>query len=151
LLAANIKLENNSLPLYSAFVERAMNETITNPRLAALVSAVLFLPFVVTFTIPWLNIAPFDQQMRTLFTDSGGGGLNGLGFVVMFGGLVLVPVAFIVNLTSMITKRSLDARRALRFPRPANLILGCSMLLTMVMIAFLAATEAYNCTNGVCD
>ena len=67
---------------------------------SALVGLLLFVPFAILLSSVWLDIA----VVRNLLTADGDR-TNALGLTVILGGLLLLPIAFVVTLRPMIRKR----------------------------------------------
>src|ERR1700752_686756 len=84
-----------------------MKTILTNPRLAAITSLILSLPLGLIFVVLMFNIQPLANLLFNLFTIEGPPGemyLNTLGRIVIYGGLLLLPVAFALNLQSMLKR-----------------------------------------------
>ncbi len=129
---------------------KTMRDTILNPKLGAVVGFVLFLPFLLTFTISTFDLEPAAGALKSLTTETGGE-LNSFGRILMFGGVVALPVALVVSLFSMLTKRGMEKGVNFR-PRIANLVVGALVLIGIVIVAQFAILEAVNCgSNGICD
>jgi hypothetical protein len=129
---------------------KTMIDTILDPRLGAVVGFLLFLPFFLTFTISTFDVEPVAGALKSLTTGVGGE-LNTIGRILMFGGVVALPVALLVSLFSMLTKRRIE--KGISFhPRTANLLVMALVLIGIVIVAQFAILEAVNCaSNSVCD
>lgn len=124
---------------------RKMSERITDPWSPATVSVVLCLPFLASALIPVFEIEPLLGVLKSLMTTDGQQ-LNNLGRMTVFGGVFLLPVAFLINLTSMFMKKEKSFR-----PRTLNLVLGLSVLSVIVMLTGWMVREAISCSRGICD
>jgi hypothetical protein len=122
-----------------------MNEMITNPKWAAVGSSIMCLPLLGAFLVPVLDIEPFLSWFKAAATIDGQQ-INSLGRVIIFGGVLLLPLAVLANLSAMFTRRTIRFR-----PRAINLVLGCAMLSATLFIGGWMVVEAYNCSKGICD
>jgi hypothetical protein len=83
----------------------AMKTILSNPRSAAITSFILSLPLGLTFIAFMFDIGPLVKLLNNLFTIEGRpGDINMLGRIVIFGGLLLLPVAFALNLRPMLKR-----------------------------------------------
>ena len=102
---------------------------------AAAISLALCLPFLFVYVTAMFNYEPpfvylLDEQM---FAPDGYTPTT-LGRIVMLGMLLSVPVAFVVNLLSILTKKA-GSERATSFTlTPAHTIIGMSILVVVLII-----------------
>jgi len=130
--------------------EDVMKNILANPRSAAITSSILALPLGLTFIAFMFGIEPLARLLNDLFTIEGQqGNINILGRIVIFGGLLLLPVAFVLNLRPMLKREGVEGRR--RF-YAINLIVGAVILLLILFTwGGLIAEEIY-CLRGIrCD
>ena len=72
---------------------------LAHPRSAAITSLILSLPLGLTFIAFMFDIELLGKPLNELFTIEGQQGeINTLGRIVIYGGLLLLPVAFALNL-----------------------------------------------------
>src|SRR5687767_8569965 len=82
-----------------------MKNMLANPRSAAITSFILSLPLGLTFMAFMFDIEPLVKTLNNLFTIEGQqGDINMLGRIVIYGGLLLLPVAFVLNLRPLLRK-----------------------------------------------
>src|SRR5687767_9459191 len=74
-----------------------MKNLLAHPRSAALLSFILCLPLGFTYVVLMFEIEPLARLLNNLFTGQQGE-INTLGRVVIYGGLLLLPLAFALNL-----------------------------------------------------
>ena len=76
-----------------------MKNMLANPTSAAIASFVISLPFGLTYVAFTFDIEPLVKLLNNLFTIQGQqGDINMLGRIVILGGLLLLPVTFMLNL-----------------------------------------------------
>jgi hypothetical protein len=108
----------------------AMKTILANPTSAAITSLILSLPLGLTFVAFMFDIQPLIKPLNSLFTIEGQqGNINMLGRIVIFGGLLLLPVAFVLNLRSMLKRDGPEGKRRLY---AINIIVGAIILLLVV-------------------
>ena len=79
-----------------------MKTILANPRWAAITSLILSMPLGLTFVVFMFDIDPLVKPLNDLFTIEGQQGqINMLGRIVIYGGLLLLPIAFALNLQPM--------------------------------------------------
>ena len=128
--------------------EVAMKNIILNPKSAALTSSILSLPLGVTYLIFATDMELLIKPYRALFTVNGYD-VNMLGRIVLIGGLLLLPIAFVINLLPILKKDGLEQKRILR---PINLIVGIVILLLIIMTWGGLVFESMYCLQGIrCD
>jgi len=103
---------------------------------SALVGLLLFLPFGIVFPSIWLDIT----VVRDLLTGDGGRP-NVLGWTMIVGGLLLLPVAFVVTLLPM-TRKEPDRKRRLY---AVNLLVCAVVSLPMATTLHGIGEELYRC------
>ena len=90
-----------------------MKNILANPRFAAITSIILSLPPGLTFVAFMFNIEPLVKPLNNLFTIEGQqGNINMLGRIVIFGGLLLLPVAFVLNLRPLFRKEGTEEKES---------------------------------------
>ena len=99
-----------------------MKKTLIDPRRAAIISLILCLPFFVSALIALFPIEPLFGVFKGLATEDGQQ-LNSFGRIMIFGGVLLLPVALLLNLLSMLTRRTVEKRMSFQ-PRLVNIVLG---------------------------
>jgi len=123
---------------------------LANPGSAAIASFILALPLGLTFVVFMFDIEPLVKLLNNLFTIEGQqGDINMLGRIVIFGGLLLLPVAFALNLQSMLKREGSEGKRKLY---AVNLIVGV-IILVLIAVTWggLLVKEIY-CLQGIrCD
>ena len=129
-----------------------MKTILSNPRSAAIASLMLSLPLGLTYVVLMLNIEPLARVLNNLFTVDGQQGeikINRLGHIVIYGGLLLLPVAFALNLQPMLKREEVEGKR--RF-YPINLIIGALIgLLIVVTWGGLIVEQIYCLREIRCD
>ena len=125
-----------------------MKNMISNPTSAAITSFILSLPLGLTFIAFMFEIEQLAKPITAIFT-SNGYDLTMPGRIFMISGLILLPVAFVLNLLPMLKRAGPERRRRLF---AINFIVG---LIILLLIAFtwggLILEEIY-CLQGIrCD
>ena len=132
---ASVGVAAEWLNIMTAFVLRSKRTTV--------LAFVLCLPFItllaITLSAPLLSLLTIDGQQ-----------LNGIGRFVVFGGILLLPIAFVLNLMSLLPTRNTDGTLAFR-PHLSGAALGIGLLLTLGWIGIWMVGEAVNCSRGICD
>jgi hypothetical protein len=141
--AAGIIREHISRGIHTGVLRSA----VTRPWLAALISVTLCLPFAVS-SLPFLDFKLLADPVRAALTLDGQQ-LNMFGRIVVFGGVLLLPFALLLNLVPMFSFA--DGRRISFSPRAVNLVTGISVLIPVLLIARWMVFEAINCSKGICD
>ena len=128
----------------------AMKNITTNPRSAAIMSFILCLPLAVPYVILMYDIEPLIGPLNNLLTIEGQqGDINMLGRIVIFGGLLLLPVAFVLNLQPMLRREGPERKRTLY---AINLILGAIIFLFIALTWGGLILEEIYCLRGIrCD
>jgi len=128
----------------------AMKNIISNPRLAAITSFILSLPLGLTFVAFMFDIEPLVKPLNSLFTIKGQqGDINTLGRIVIYGGLLLLPLAFALNLRPILKREGPEGKRRLY---TLNLIVGTAILLLITFTWGGLILEEIYCPRGIrCD
>lgn len=127
-----------------------MKNRLANPRSAAITSLILALPLGLTFVAFMFNIEPLVKPLNNLFTIEGQQGeINTLGRIVIYGGLLFLPVAFVLNLRPLLKKEGPEGKRRLY---ALNLIVGAAILLLITFTWGGLILEEIYCLRGIrCD
>ena len=127
-----------------------MKTILANPKLAAITSFIFSLPLGLTFVAFMCNIEPLVKPLNNLFTIEGQqGGMNTLGRIVVYGGLLLLPVAFVLNLRPLLKKEGPEGKRRLY---ALNLMVGAAILLLITFTWGGLILEEIYCLRGIhCD
>lgn len=122
----------------------------TNPRSMAIISLILAMPLAILLPIAVFEIEPFNGLLKSLFTEADGHRTNALGLAVEGGAMLLLPVAFIVNLVPIV--RNVRAGNSI-LANPINLLLGVALLVFIAMTWGWALNDQIPCFMGVpnCD
>ena len=127
-----------------------MKNMLANPGSAAITSLILAMPLGLTYVALMFDIEPLARVLNNLFTIEGQQGeINMLGRIVIFGGLLILPVAFALNLRPMLKREGLERKRRLH---AINLIVGVVILLLIVFTWGGLILEEIYCLQGIrCD
>ena len=127
-----------------------MKTILANPRWAAITSLILSLPLGLTFVAFMFDIEPLVKPLNDLFTIEGQQGqINTLGRIVIYGGLLLLPLAFALNLQPMFKREGPEGKRSLY---TINLIIGAAILLLIIFTWGGLLLEEIYCLRGLrCD
>jgi len=125
-----------------------MKNMISNPTSAAITSFILSLPLGLTFIAFMFEIEQLARPITAIFT-SNGYDLNMPGRIFMIGGLILLPVAFVLNLLPMLKREGPEGKRRLY---TINLIVGVTILLLITFTWGGLILEEIYCLRGIrCD
>ena len=125
-----------------------MKAMLANPRSAAVTGFLLCLPLAVPYLILIYDIKPLIGSLNNLLTIDGQQ-INNLGRIVIFGGLLLLPIAFVLNLRPMLKRDGTEGKRKLYV---LNLIVGAIILLFIIMTWGSLIMESIYCLRGIrCD
>jgi hypothetical protein len=125
-----------------------MKTILANPRWGAITSLILSLPLGLTFVAFIFGIEPLVKPLNNLFTIDGQQ-INNLGRIVIFGGLLLLPIAFVLNLRPMLKREGSERKRRVY---AINLIVGAAILLLIIFTWGGLIVEEIYCLQGVrCD
>lgn len=128
--------------------ESIMKTILSNPTSTAITSFILCLPLAVPYVIIVSDMQPLIQPLKNLLTTDGQQ-INTLGRIVFFGGLILLPVAFLLNLQPILIREGPDQKRT--FPT-VNLIVGGIILLLITFTWGALLVEEIYCLQGIrCD
>ena len=135
------------------FVEGdVMKNMFADSRSAAITSFILSLPLGLTYVTLMFNIEPAAKVLNNLFTIDGPQGemqINMLGRIVIYGGLLLLPVSFALNLQPMLKGDRPEGKRRLY---TINLIVGAVILLLILLTWGGLILEQIYCLQGIrCD
>lgn len=126
----------------------SMKTLISNPTSAAITSMILSLPLGLTFVAFMFDIEPLTKVLNNLFTIDGQQ-INMLGRMVIYGGLLLLPIAFVLNLRPMWRTQGPEGKRRLYL---INLIIGIGILLLITFTWGGLILEEIYCLQGIrCD
>ena len=126
----------------------SMKAMLSNPTSAAIVSLILSLPLGLLFIIFNFDIKPLTTLVTSWLTFNGSD-VNGLGRLVLIGGLLLLPVAFVINLLPLLKKEAPEIKRKLH---AANVIVGVLILMIIVISWGGLLVEEIYCLQGIrCD
>ena len=129
-----------------------MKNMLASPRSAAITSLILAMPLGLTYVALMFNIEPLARLLNDLFTIEGQPGqmeINTLGRIVIYGGLLLLPVAFALNLQPLLRKEGTERKRRLY---ALNLIVGITILLLLTFTWGGLFMEEIYCLRGIrCD
>ncbi|MCI0607603.1 MAG: hypothetical protein L0Z71_00885 [Anaerolineae bacterium] len=125
-----------------------MKTILANPRLAAITSLILSLPLGLTFVAFMFDIELLVKSLKDRFTMDGQQ-INNLGRIVIFGGLLLLPLAFALNLQTMLIREGPEQKRTLH---AINFIVGAIILLLIIFTWGGLIVEEIYCLRGIrCD
>jgi len=127
-----------------------MKTILANPTWAAITSLILSLPLGLTFVAFMFDIEPLAKPLNDLFTIEGQQGqINMLGRIVIYGGLLLLPIAFALNLQPMFKREGSEGKRSFY---TINLIIGVAILLLIIFTWGGLILEEIYCLRDVrCD
>ena len=127
-----------------------MKGILANPTSAAITSLILSLPLGLTFVAFMFDIEPLIKPLNNLFTiNSRQDEINMLGRIVIYGGLLLLPVAFVLNLRPMLKREGVEGKRK---PYVLNLIIAVGILLLITFTWGGLLLEEIYCLQGIrCD
>ena len=129
-----------------------MKTFVSKPAWTAIASFILALPLGLTYVVLMFNIEPLARVLNNLFSVDGQQGdmqINMLGRIVIFGGLLLLPVAFALNLQPMWKRQGPEGKRRLY---PLNLIIGAAILILILFTWGGLLLEEIYCLQGIrCD
>jgi hypothetical protein len=125
-----------------------MKNILSNPKSAAILSFILSLPLALPYMIFMFDIEPLTGPANRLLTTEDQQ-ISNLGRIILFGGLLLLPVAFTVNLIPFIKQESHYQKNKLY---AFNLILGSGLLLLITFTWGGLLLEEIHCLRGMyCD
>lgn len=110
------------------------------PSRAAILAAIMAFPMAVLIPSVFLDIDIVESALKSIFTTNGAD-LNGIGRIFVFGGLVLLPVAFVTAISPML-RRGADGRRRIYV---ANLIIAVIVLALLSPVVNGIGEEIYRC------
>ena len=127
-----------------------MKGILAKPASAAIISLILSLPLGLTFVAFMFDIEPLVKPLNNLFMIKGRQGeINMLGRIVIYGGLLLLPVAFVLNLRPMLRREGTEGKRKVY---ALNLIIAVGILLLITFTWGGLLLEEIYCLRGIrCD
>lgn len=127
-----------------------MKNILANPSSAAIASFLLSLPLGLTYVVLMFDIEPLAKLLNDWLTIPGRQGeINMLGRIVIYGGLLLLPLAFALNLQSVLKRGGPEQKRGLY---AVNLIVGAIILLLIIFTWGGLILEEIYCLRGIrCD
>lgn len=127
-----------------------MKNMLANPRSAAITSLIISLPLGLTFVAFMFDIQPLVKPLNNLFTIEGQqGDINMLGRIVIYGVLLLLPLAFVRNLRPLLKKEGPDQKRRLY---TIDLFVGAIISLLIIFTWGGLILEEIYCLRGIrCD
>lgn len=127
-----------------------MNSKAMLPKSAAIVSFILCLPVTILFTMLVLHIEPDFGPLNPILTSPDPDQPDVGGSLLALGLLLLLPVAFIINLR--IIAQAKRAGRSIT-TYPTNLVLAIASLSLITLIVGSIVADQYPCWIGVpnCD
>lgn len=128
----------------------AMKGILAKPTSATIISVILSLPLGLTFVAFMFDLEPLVKPLNNLFTINGRQGeINMLGRIVIYGGLLLLPVAFVLNLRPMLKREGTEGKRKVY---ALNLIIAVGILLLITFTWGGLLLEEIYCLQGMhCD
>ena len=125
-----------------------MKTLFSNPTSSAITSVILSMPIGLTFVAFMFEIDQLAKPLTALFTTNGYD-LNVAGRLFLFGGLFLLPVAFVLNLWPLLKEEGPEGKRKLH---TINLIVGAILLLLLIFTWGGLLLEEIYCLQGIrCD
>ena len=125
-----------------------MKGILANPTSAAIISFILCLPLTVPYVILMFDMEPFIGPLNNLLTVDGQQ-ISTLGRIVIFGGLLPLPIAFVLNLRPMLKREGPERKRRVY---AINLIVGAAILLLIIFTWGGLIVEEIYCLRGIrCD
>jgi uncharacterized membrane protein YidH (DUF202 family) len=127
-----------------------MGAITANPKSAAILSFILALPGAILFSLLVLAIEPNFGPLQPLLTSPDPDQPDVGGSLVALGAMLLLIVAFVVNLR--IIWRAMRAGKSIA-AHPVNLVLAIAMLAYVTSIVGSVIADQYPCWIGVpnCD
>lgn len=121
---------------------------LSNPTSAAMISVILALPIGLLRLILGSDIETLVAPIESVLTVDGSQP-NALGFTIICGGLLLLPVAFLLNLQPILKRDSSTGKRILH---PANIVVGLLLLSLLTFTWGGLILEEIYCLQGIqCD
>lgn len=125
-----------------------MKNILANPRSAAIISFILALLLGLIFVAFMFDIEQLVKPFNALLTINGSD-VNLMGRLVLIGGLLLLPLAFVLNLRPMLKREGPEGKRRLH---TANLIVGGIILLLITVSWGGLILKSIYCAMGIrCD
>jgi hypothetical protein len=125
-----------------------MKNILANPTSAAIISFILALPIGFLRLVLGSDIEPLVAPIESVLTIDGSRP-NVPGYAIICGGLLLLPVAFVLNLRPILKRESPEGTRRLY---TLNLIVGLLLLLLIISTWGGLILEEIYCLRGIsCD
>ena len=125
-----------------------MKNMLANPTTAAITSFILSLPLGLLRLILGSDIEPLVAPVESMLTVDGTQP-NSLGYTIICGGMLLLPVAFVLNIQPMLKREGPEQKRRLH---AINLIVGAAILLLIMFTWGALIVEEIYCLRGIrCD
>lgn len=127
-----------------------MKNMFSHPTSVAITSLILSLPLGLTFVAFMFDIELLIKPLNNLFTINGRQGeINTLGRIVIYGGLLLLPIAFALNFQPILKRMGPEGKRKIY---AINLIVAVAILLLIIFIWGGLILEEIYCLRGIrCD
>lgn len=104
-----------------------MLRKIFQPKTAAIVAAIVSIPIAVIYFAVFLHVDWVNTMLKAVFTNNGEQP-NALGFIFVFGGMFVLPFAFVLSLIPML-RRGVDGKRHLY-------LLNCIVAVLIAILMF---------------
>jgi hypothetical protein len=126
------------------------NSEAMSPKSAAVLSFILCLPITIIFSLLLLNIEPNFGALEPLLSSLDPDQPHLGGSLIVLGAMLLLPVAFVMNLRVVARDRRAGNGIA---AHPANLVLAVATLAFIAWIVGSIIADQYPCWIGVpnCD
>jgi hypothetical protein len=127
-----------------------MKRILTSPGYAGMISLILSLPLAIIYLSYMSDIDALTTPLDRWFTIQGQpGDINILGRIVILGGLLLLPVAFLLNLQPVLKRDQDDGKPTLHM---INLVVGVMLLLLITLTWGGLLVQEIQCMQGIlCD
>ena len=125
-----------------------MKNILTNPTSAALTSLILILPLGLLRLILGSDIEPLVAPIESVLTVDGNRP-NAIGWTIICGGMLLLPLAFVLNFRPMLKRDGPEGKRNLH---TINIIVGVAILVLILFTWGGLLVEQIYCLQGIrCD
>ncbi|MEQ1764365.1 MAG: hypothetical protein ABL984_14635 [Pyrinomonadaceae bacterium] len=122
-----------------------MLKTETTTRIAV----VLCVPFALLIAAALFDGTILNAQLLSIVTVDGQQ-LNGIGRVIVFGSVLLLPISLVVNLAGLIPSFR-QHNPAILEGRVSSVSLAAVQTIALLTIAGWIVTETVSCSRGICD
>lgn len=113
------------------------------------IATALCVPFLLLIGAALIDGTILNAQLLSLATVDGQQ-LNGIGRLLVFGGVLLLPISFAVNLAGIFARRN-SGDSFLFAPSVSAALVFAAQTIAIVTIGVWMVTEAVRCSAGVCD